>query len=114
MRWSQQQGSVYLLDEKLPITDTRVRNLPRNVEIPVATYERVRAADTGLFRKVLRGLNCCDYARCAEAVPEAFGLSASSVFRRFIRASARSLRTRCKRRLDQEHVVAVVLDGKTL
>ena len=47
--------------------------------------------DTPLFRKVLHGLSCRRYAACAEAVPEAFGLSASSVSRRFIRASAGAL-----------------------
>ena len=72
-----------------------------------------RAADAGLFRKVWRGLSCRDYAACAEAVPEAFGLSASSVSRRFIRASTRALRTLCERRLDRDEFVALVLDGKT-
>lgn len=115
-RWSQQQGSVYLLDQKVPITYRRVRNLRHNVEVPLATYEGLRtprAADTGVFRKLLHGLSCRNYARCAEAVPEAFGLSASSVSRRFIQASARSLRTLCERRLDKEEYVALLLDGKT-
>ena len=43
----------------------------------------------------------------------AFGLSASSVSRRFIRASARHLQTLCERRLEGDEFVAVVLDGKT-
>ena len=54
-----------------------------------------------------------DVTTCAEAVPAAFGLSASSVSRRFVRASARHLRTLCERRLDQDEFEAVVLDGKT-
>ncbi len=57
-------------------------------------------ADTGLFRRVLHGLSCRRYEACAEAVPEAFGLSASSVSRRFIRASARALQELSERRLD--------------
>lgn len=116
VRWSHQRGSVYLADQKLPIRYTRVRDLPRNQEVPLPTYEHLRApraADAGLFRKVLRGLSCRDYATCAEAVPEAFGLSASSVSRRFIRASTRALRTLCERRLDRASFVALVLDGKT-
>jgi len=116
VRWSRQQGSVYLADQKLPITYTRVRDLPRRQEVPLQTYERLRApraADAGLFGKVLRGLSCRDYAACAEAVPEAFGLSASSVSRRFIRASARHLQTLCERRLEGETFVALLVDGKT-
>ncbi len=59
------------------------------------------------------GLTCRQYETCAEAVLVAFGLSASSVSRRFIRASARHLRTLGERRLGQNAFVAVVLDGKT-
>jgi transposase-like protein len=46
-------------------------------------------------------------------VPEAFGLSASSVSRRFIRASAQALERFSARRLEQDDVVVLVLDGKT-
>ena len=116
VRWSREQGSIYLLDQKLPITYTRARDLPRKQEVSLRTYTQLReprAADAGLFRKVLRGLSCRDDEACAEAVPEAFGLSSSSVSRRFIRASARALRTLCERRLDGSDVVALVLDGKT-
>ena len=116
VRWGQQPGSVYLADQKLPIPVPRVRDQAANREVPLATYERLqqpRAADAGLFRKILVGLTCRQYAACAEAVPPAFGLSASSVSRRFIRASARHLQTLCERRLDGDAFVALVLDGKT-
>jgi len=116
VRWGQQAGSVYLLDQKLPIVYPRVRDLTRKREVPLSTYEQLkvpRAADAGLFRKVLHGLSCRRYEACAEAVPETFGLSASSISRRFIRASARALKTFSERRLEQDDVVALVLDGKT-
>jgi transposase-like protein len=116
VRWGQQPGSVYLLDQKLPIVYPRVRDLTRKREVPLTTYEQLkvpRAADTGLFRKVLHGLSCRQYEACAEAVPESFGLSASSVSRRFIRASAQALERFSTRRLEQDDVVVLVLDGKT-
>ena len=116
VRWGQQQSSVYLADQKLPVRYTRVRDLPRRTEVPLATLQRLqipRAADVGLFRKILLGVSCRNYAACAEAVPVAFGLSASTVSRRFVRASARSLKALNERRLEREGVVAVVLDGKT-
>jgi hypothetical protein len=72
VRWGQQPGSVYLLDQKLPIVYPRVRDLTRKREVPLTTYEQLkvpRAADTGLFRKVLHGLSCRQYEACAEAVP---------------------------------------------
>ena len=116
VRWSHQRGSVYLADQKLPITYPRLRNLSQNTEVPLATYHQLqvpRTADDGLFRKILLGLSCRNYEACAEAVPGAFGLRPSTVSRRFIRASARHLRTLSERRLDREEFVAVVLDGKT-
>jgi putative transposase len=116
VRWSHQRGSVYLADQKLPITYPRLRNLSQNTEVPLATYHQLQAprtADDGLFRKILLGLSCRNYEACAEAVPGAFGLRPSTVSRRFIRASARHLRTLSERRLDREEFVAVVLDGKT-
>lgn len=116
VRWSRERGSVYLADQKLPITYTRVRNRIQNTEVPLLTYQKFqqpREADAGLFRKVLLGLSCRRYEECAEAVPETFGLSSSSVSRRFIRASARKLRALGERRLEGYDVVAVFLDGKT-
>jgi len=116
VRWCRQQGSVYLWDQKLPIRYQRVRDLRRQQEVPLATYHQLqtpRAADTGLFRKILLGLSCRDYEACAEAVPAAFGLSPSTVSRRFIRASARQLRALQERRLERYDFVALVLDGKT-
>lgn len=116
VRWGHQQGSVYLADQKLPITYQRVRDRRRKTEVPLTTYQQLqlpRQADAGLFRKVLLGLSCRNYEVCAEAVPEAFGLSPSTVSRRFIRASARQLQTLQERRLDTYDVVVLLLDGKT-
>jgi transposase-like protein len=116
VRWSHQGGSVYLADQKLALPVPRVRDLARNTEVPLQTYQQLREprqGDLGLFRKVLLGLSCRDYAACAEAVPAAFGLSPSTVSRRFLRASARKLRAFLERRLDHYDIVALLLDGKT-
>ena len=100
VRWSHQKGSVYVADQKLPIRYPRLRNIVQNTEVPLTTYHQLqvpRAADAGLFRKVLLGLSCRNYEACAEAVPGAFGLRPSTISRRFIRASARQLRTLSER-----------------
>ena len=57
-----------------------------------------------------KGLSCRDYEGCAEAVPEAFGLSPSTVSRRFIRASARKLKELCERPLQGYDFVGLVLE----
>ena len=116
VRWTPQAGSIYLADQKIPIAVPRVRDRLRNQEVPLQTYTQLqqpRAVDAGLLHKVLGGLSTREYERCAEAVPEAFGLSASTVSRRFIRASARKLRELQDRRLEGYDLVAVLLDGKT-
>ena len=116
VRWTSQRGSIYLADQKIPIEVPRVRDRLRNQEVPLPTYERLqapRALDTGLLHKVLGGLSTREYERCAEAVPEAFGLSASTVSRRFKRASARQLQELSDRRLEGYDLVALMLDGKT-
>jgi transposase-like protein len=116
VRWGQQRGSVYLADQKLALTHTRVRDRVRNQEVPLQSYHALqtpRQADAGLFRKVLLGVSCRDYAAAAEAVPPAFGLSASTVSRRFIQASAAQLQAFQERDLAAYDVVALLLDGKT-
>ena len=116
VRWGQQAGSIYLADQKLPITVPRVRDRRARREVPLATYQQLqtpRAHDVGLFRRVLGGLSCREYEAAAEAVPEAFGLAKSSVSRRFVRASTRELRRLQERRLDDAEYLVLVLDGKT-
>jgi len=116
VRWTPQRGSIYLADQKIPIEVPRVRDRLRNQEVPLPTYERLqvpRALDSGLLHKVLGGLSTREYERCAEAVPAAFGLSASTVSRRFKRASAKKLQELSDRRLESYDLVALLLDGKT-
>ncbi len=115
VRWGRQRGSIYLADQKLPIQVPRVRDRQMQTEVPLETYARLqqpRAADEGVLRRLLYGLSCRDYRACAEAVPEAFGLSRSSLSRRYIQATARKLQMLQERRLDGYDVVALVLDGK--
>ncbi|MFQ5657828.1 MAG: transposase, partial [Candidatus Methylomirabilales bacterium] len=80
VRWSRGRGSIDLLDQKIPIRYQRVRDLPRNAEVPLPTYQRLqqpRQDDAGLFRKLLLGLSCWNYGASADPVPAAFDLSAS-------------------------------------
>ena len=114
-RWGEQGGSVYLLDHKLPIMVPRVRDQSEGKEVRLRSYEQLqepRDRDEGVLRRILRGLSCRSYEDCATEVPEAFGMSGSSVSRRYIRASARELRRLCERRLEGYDIVVLILDGK--
>lgn len=59
------------------------------------------------------GIATRSYKACAQAIPEAFGLSSSTVSRRFIKASAEKLRQFQERSLSQYDLVALFIDGKT-
>jgi len=115
-RWGKQGGSVYLLDQKLPMMVPRVRDQREGKEVRLRSYEQLqepRDRDEGVLRRMLRGLSCRSYEECAGAVPEAFGMSGSTVSRRYIRASARQLKKLCERGLEGYDFVVLILDGKT-
>ena len=115
-RWGSQPTSIYLSDQKIRIDATRIRNSLKNEEVPLLTCQALkspRQADEGLLRRILLGLSCRSYESCAEAIPEAFGLSPSTVSRRFIRASGRKLKELVERDLSAYDFVALFIDGKS-
>jgi len=115
VRWGRQPGSVYLLDQKVSVTVPRVRDQRRGTEVPLEGYQMLQSpatANRSFFGRILAGLSCGDYERTCRLDPESFGLSASTVSRRFIEASAAKLRQIQERRLENLDVVAVFLDGK--
>src|SRR5258706_2462616 len=115
-RWGSERGSVYLADQKVPVRVPRVRDVHRNQEVRLELYDRLqepRGADAQLLQRILRGLGCRNYRESATLVPEAFGMSASTVSRRFIRATERKLRELTERDLSGYDCVALFLDGKS-
>jgi len=116
VRWGSQPGSIYLGDQKLPIEVPRVRDQHKGQEVALRMYQGLqepRRADEGVVLEILRGLSCRDYRECMEAVPQAFGLSASTMSRRMRRATLKSLRALQERELEEYDIVAMVVDGKS-
>ena len=62
---------------------------------------------------MLKGLATRNYEVCAETVPEAFGLSPSSVSHRYMKGTARKLAEFQERSLEEYDLVALFLDGKS-
>lgn len=115
-RWGSQQGSVYLSDQKVPIRVPRVRDVEKNEEVSLDVYhqfQRPRGMDEGLLLRMLKGISTRSYEACAETIPEAFGLSSSTVSSRFIKASAEKLRQFQERSLADYDLVALFIDGKS-
>ena len=115
-RWGSQQGSVYLSDQKVPLSVPRVRNVETDEEVTLSTYHHLqvpRRMDEGLLLRMIKGIATRSYQACAQAIPKAFGLSSSTVSRRFIKASAQKLKQFKERSLAQYDLVALFIDGKT-
>ena len=115
-RWGSQQGSVYLSDQKVSLSVPRVRNVETDEEVSLQTYHHLqqpRQMDDGLLLRMIKGIATRSYKDCAEAVPQAFGLSSSTVSRRFIKASAQKLKQFGERSLVDYDLVALFIDGKT-
>jgi len=115
MRWGSQGGSVYLSDQKVPVTVPRIRNKLRNAEVPLAFYQKMQTPyldDEQVFKKLLNGLSTHNYQESSELVPEVFGISASSLSRRFKYATSARLKELQERSLDKYDFVAVFVDAK--
>jgi putative transposase len=115
-RWGSQRGSVFLADQKVAVAVPRVRDVRKGQEVPLNTYQQLRQprrAEEAALRKILKGLSCRDYESCVDPVSETFGLTPSSLSRRFKRASARKLAELQERDLSGYDLVGLFLDGKT-
>lgn len=114
-RWGQNPGSVFLGDQKVKINVPRVRDLSLGQEVPLKSYERLQKpdyVDKMALSRVINGVSQGKYERAAEHVPETFGISKSSVSRKFIRASAKRLQEFLTRDLSCHDIVAIFIDGK--
>jgi len=115
-RWGSQRGSVYIGEQRIPLSVPRVRDTAKGEEVSLKGYERLQSprpqVEERLLKRVLHGLSCGSYHDCSEAIPEALSLSPSTVSRRIIRASEKKLRTLMERRLERYDFVALMFDGK--
>lgn len=114
LRWGRQNGSVYLRDQKLPIEVPRVRSRA-DQEVRLESYERMQRPfldDGQTVLKLLHGLSTHRYHESASLAAEAFGISASSLSKRFKGKTAGTLRHLQTRSLASRDFVAVFIDGK--
>ncbi|MCK4224412.1 MAG: transposase [candidate division Zixibacteria bacterium] len=114
-RWGKQWGSIYLRDQKIPVRVPRVRNKEKGEEVRLQRYQKLQEpyrGDHQTFLKLLNGLSTHRYKESAELVPEVFGLSASSVSRRFTKKAETYLELLEERELGDYDFVAIFIDGK--
>lgn len=114
-RYGSNPGSVRLGGQRVPVRVPRVRG--DDGEVALASYQQLHTGGGGVdetvLRRVLYGISCENYERAAALVPDAMGLTKSSVSRSFIAASAAQLKAFQERDLSDADYVALFLDGKT-
>ena len=69
--------------------------------------------DERVFAQVLNGISTRKYEKVVEKIPQTFGISKSSVSRKFIHASAKQLRQLHERDLSDQEIIAIFMDGKS-
>jgi transposase-like protein len=110
-KWASQAGSVYIGDQKIHAEHPRVRG--RQGEIELKSYQKLKEPDgfsEELLMKVLRGMSCRKYADTVVEAAQAFGVSASSVSRHIIAATAKQLQEFKERSLSEFVPFAIFLD----
>src|SRR5258708_13387725 len=60
---------------------------------------------------MVAGLSTRNYRRAVGSVLEGYGIEKSSVSRQFVAASSNQLRVLCERRLEDLHLVVLMIDG---
>lgn len=117
VRYGKNPGSVVLGEQRIGIDVPRVRDLSRGIEMPLRSYQSLhegeKRIEAGALAKILKGISCRDYSAVSKTIPEAFGLSSSTISRKFIRASSRQLKALQERDLSEYDFVAIAIDGKT-
>lgn len=110
-KWASQGGSIYIGDQKLKVEHPRLRS--SQGEITLKSYQKLKEPDgfsEELLNKVLHGISCRNYAETVVQAAQAFGVSASSVSRHIIEATAKQLQEFKERSLSDFRAFAIFLD----
>jgi len=113
-RWGRQNGSVYLRDQKFPVSVPRVRNTVAGHEVELETYQRLQRPcnDDNAMRRLLHGLSTHKYHESSSLAAEAFGISPSSLSKKFKKCSGDKLKELQNRSLAECDIVAIFIDAK--
>ena len=102
-KWASQPGSVYIGNNKVKVEHPRLRDTNRGKEIPLRSYQRLKAREQfseELLFKCLAGLSERKYDSTINDCADGFGISPSSVSRHIVEATAGKLKKFCERSLN--------------
>lgn len=110
-KWAHQRGSVFMGDQKIKVERPRLRS-PHG-EVPLPSYEKLKERgqfSEELVTRMMSGLSARRYQETVHDAAQAFGVSASSVSRHFIEATAKQLKQFLERSLSEFDPFAIMLD----
>lgn len=110
-KWASQGGSIYMADQKIAVEHPRLRG-PKT-EIALQSYQKMKEPggfSEELLSKVLRGISCRKYSETVIETAGAFGVSANSVSRHIVAATAKKLQEFKERDLSQFKPFAIFID----
>ena len=115
-RWGANDGSVYLGHRKHSLRVPRVRNKASRKEVPLKSYRALQSkqgVDDQTLAQVSNGMSARKFEKAAIQIPNAFGIQKSTVSRKFIKASAKKLKTFQDRDLSSHDIIVIFMDGKS-
>jgi transposase-like protein len=111
-RWGQENGSVVINGQKMPIKRPRVRGPEGDVKI--GSYELFRRDEEQqkrIWEAMTRGLTTRGYGPTVRESEEAFAIEKSAVSEKFVAVSAQKVKELLKRDLSKLRLCALLLDG---
>lgn len=116
-RWGINTGSIRIGSEKLPVEVPRVYDNEAKRNKSLESYQELKQLNEPgkeVLEKIILGISQRDYERVSRQMEESFGLSQSSISRRFIEASEQALKEFESRDISNKDIIAIEIDGKTL
>ena len=111
-KWAHEQGSIYLGDQKVPVTRPRLRHVEQG-EVTLQSYARLRSPGVfseELLEKILRGVSAQKYADTVLDSAHAVGVSPTAISRKLVDLTAAKLKAFQERSLKDFTPFALFLD----
>lgn len=110
-KWGHQGGSVFIGDQKEKIRKPRMTR--NGTEVTSPAYEKLKnpgAFSEEILTKIMAGISCRQYGKTVTDAADAFGVSRSSISKRFVEASTKQLKEFLERDLSNFEPFAILID----
>lgn len=116
-RWGKNPGSIRIGEEKVRVEVPRFYDKENRITEESEYYQQLHELpmpSQEVINKVIKGLSQKDYEEVTRSVMDSFGLSQSTISRKFIEESKKRLEEFESRDLGMYDFIALIIDGKYL